>query len=234
MAMPMVHLLRTAASLLRLGPRPLDELPARSPTALSIIQRKFVLAVVLVSTQVQLLDKTNKIFNDVLKIGKMYCKALHQVLFILAVNIVGQDDIFEMSRGPQWIGECVVRVCISTKQDSQCEYQRLIYIYVPFSFLEVSNTVIAKNAVSPAIDSNNARDFTTFEFELILDVDGVEFGASWFLQGVSVNAGDEGKIPYLLWFTNGGQIFVVKDIVREQTTISEKRYVIWVIVLVIL
>ena len=68
--------------------------------------------------------------------------------------------------------------CVPIKQDSQCEYQRLIYIYVPFSFLEVSNTVIAKNAVSPAIDSNNARDFTTLEFELILDVDGVEFGAS--------------------------------------------------------
>ena len=103
MAMPMVHLLRTAASLLRLGPRPLDEdeLPARSPTALSIIQRKFVLAVVLVSMQVQLWDKTNEVFNDILKIGKMYCKVLHQVLFILAVNIVGQDDIFEMSRGPQ-------------------------------------------------------------------------------------------------------------------------------------
>ena len=136
------------------------------------------MAVVLVSTQVQLWDKTNEVFNNVLKIRKMYCKALHQVLFILAVNLIGQDNIFEMLCGPQRIGECIVCVCISTKQDSQCEYQRLIYIYVPFSFLEVSNTVIAKNAVSPAIDSNNARDFTTLEFELILDVDSIEFGAS--------------------------------------------------------
>ena len=87
--------------------------------------------------------------------------------------------------------------------------------------------------MSPAIDSNNARDFTTLEFGLILDVDGVEFSASQFLQEVSVNAGDKGKMPYLLRFTNGGQIFVVKDIVREQTTISEKRYVIRVIILVI-
>ena len=50
---------------------------------------------------------------------------------------------------------------------NQSAYWKLIYIYVPFSFLQVSNTVIAKNTVFPAIDSNNACDFTTLEFELI-------------------------------------------------------------------
>ena len=58
---------------------------------------------------------------------------------------------------------------------------------------------MVKNTVSPTIDSRNACDFTTLEFELILDVDGIDFGTSRLLWEVSVNAGHhKGKILYLL------------------------------------
>ena len=174
--MALVHLFNHPTSLILFCPTCLNSFSMSSPNAISKWEWISVLAIIIMSMDVQLWNPTSHIVYKVCEVREMLFKARYKVFLILAINVVSMIDPLDPWVKPQCHCQGIIGVA---EPVIKLRWEGLMHRATsPFTLLKVDCTEYDN---MPTNCANHTGNVHASKFDLILHVDNLEMCASWFL-----------------------------------------------------